>query len=276
MEIRENNMNKNVLIIGFGKMGKLYSKYLFGFKIGWNYYDPYISGGIEKLSNLNQYTHILISTQPEYHYECYKKIRDLKFNGYIYIDKPVVIDKNDFNIFNDEKVFCGMTERYNPVIQKLRELINIEKLISIKFTRFSLLPNTVKVPVLYDLGIHDLDLYVYLLDLDIGEIPKQFNKYNVSKTQYITIKYKDIISIFEWSHESKKRERKILILQEDIFIEVDLIDQTIITYEQNSVVKNIYVDKSQPIKETMINFLNNKKCCASISHNIMKKIDPEI
>ena len=265
--VRGNKMKTKILIIGFGKMGQIYSKYFNEFGLKWDYYDPYVDGGLEKLAKVNKYSHVLISTPSEYHYGSYKNLIDLGFEGRIYIDKPVVIYREHIDIFDNENVFCGMTERYNPAIIKLKELIDLEDLISIKFSRYSTVPENIETPVIFDLGIHDLDLYLYLLDLD--EFPDKYDIFKKSKTFYIMAKQNDVLSIFEWSHESYRRERKITVLQRGIVYETDLIDQKIVSYETDSVIRNLYIDKAQPLKEIMKQFLFGGESKAMLAHEFM-------
>jgi len=256
-----------VLIIGFGRMGNRYSKYLDEFDVKWTYYDPFVEGGLKKLSRLNNYSHIIISTLSENHYESYKRIMELGFKGRIYIDKPVIISDEHLDVLGNKNVFCGMTERYNPVVISLKELLNIEELTSIKFSRYSTVLGNVETPVLFDLGIHDLDLYLYLLSFD--NFPVTYDLFEKAKTCYVMSKQRGILSIFEWSHESYRRERKIVVLQKDIVYEADLIDQTLLLYKEGNVRKNLYINKSQPLKEIMISFLNNEQCEARLAHKFM-------
>ena len=258
---------KTVLIIGFGKMGRIYSKYIEEFGVEWYYYDPYTDGGLEYLLELNTYSHILISTPPEIHYEVYQAIIELGFNGRIYIDKPAITSIHHMNIFDDPNVFCGMTERYNPVVSTLKTFLDTETLTSIKFSRYSTVPDNMVTPVLFDLGIHDLDLYMYLLGFD--DLPPIYNIFEKSKTCYILAEQAKILSIFEWSHESHRRERKIIVLQKDTVFEADLIDQTVLSYEAGNVVRNLYINKEQPLKRIMKSFLNNEECNAKLSHEFM-------
>ena len=82
----------------------------------------------------------------------------------------------------------------------------------------------------------------------------------------------DILSIFEWSHESHRRERKIIVLQEDIVYEADLIDQTVLLHGPGQVCQNLYVDKDQPLRKVLGSFLSGEKCNAKLSHEFMFKI----
>lgn len=259
-----------VLIIGFGNMGPRYAKYLDKFGVRWDYYDPYVGGGLKKLSDVKLYSHIIISTPPETHYKSYRDLMSLNFKGHIYIDKPVVIYHKHLDIFENKNVFSGITERYNPAVVKLKELLDLESLISIKFTRYSTVPANIKVPVIFDLGIHDLDLYLYLLGYD--EFPNIYDVFKKSKTNHIVADQHNILSIFEWSHESHMRERKIKVLQKDVVYEVDLIDQTVLAYEADCVIKNLYVNKTQPLKEIVEVFLNGETNDTRISHEFMMDV----
>jgi len=260
-------MGKVVLIIGFGKMGHIYAKYFEEFGVGWDYYDPFVEGGRKELSGIKEYSHILISTPPENHYDTYKEIKSLGFEGRIYIDKPAIISREEAELLNDSNVFFGMTERYNPVVSTLKGLLDSDRLTSIKFSRYSTVPANMTTPVLFDLGIHDLDLYLHLLELK--EFPRTYDVFEKSKTCYILAQQAGVLSIFEWSHESHRRERKIVVLQKDTVYEVDLIDQTIVAHEEGSVVRNLYVPKAQPLEKVMRSFLNNEECKAKLSHEFM-------
>ncbi len=81
-----------------------------------------------------------------------------------------------------------------------------------------------------------------------------------------------ILSIFEWSHESQRRERKIVVLQKDTVYEADLIDQTILMYGAGQVRQNLYVDKGQPLKNILKSFLEGDDCIATLSHEFMFKV----
>ena len=261
---------KRVLIVGFGKMGHLYSKYLTELGAKWSYYDPFADGGIKKLSGLNNYSHIMISTPPENHCETYNRIADAGFKGRIYIDKPIITTEECMDILDDMSVFAGMTERYNPVVAALKERLCVEEMTSIKFSRYSTVPDNMKTPVLFDLGIHDLDLYLHLLDC--SDFPGTYDVFEKSKTCYVMSKHTDILSIFEWSHESHRRERKIVVLQKDTVYEVDLIDQTLIMHGEGQVQRNLYVEKGVPLKNILKGFLNGDRCDAKLSHEFMLKI----
>ena len=246
-------------------MGHIYSKYLSYFGMKWEYYDPYIPGSVNSLTNLKQYSHIIISSPSDTHYECYTKVMELGFNGYLYIDKPIVICKDHLHVFEYDKLFCGMTERYNPVVIELKEILNPDNLTSLRFTRYSTY-NT-EIPVIFDLGIHDLDIYLQCMNID--ELPIICDVFEKTHNQCIVAKQNNILSTFEWSHESHKRERKIIALQKDAVYEVNMIDQTILAYEDMGVIRNLHINKTQPIREVIYDFIQGKSLDAKLSHQFM-------
>ena len=183
----------------------------------------------------------------------------------------MIISARHLDVFEDKSLFCGMTERYNPAVIKLKELLDTKSLVSIKFSRYSTVPANMETPVLFDLGIHDLDLYFHLLNYT--EYPDTYKIFEKSKTCYVVAEQDEVLSIFEWSHESYRRERKITALQNNTVYEVDLIDQTVVSYEIRNTVRNLYVDKGQPLKRIMKNFLfGNNNDNARLSHEFMFNI----
>lgn len=249
-------------------MGSRYSKYLDEFSVAWDFYDPFVSGGIYNLSNLDIYNKVIISTPSEVHYDMYQQIINLGFKGRVYIDKPVVTKYEHLDVC--DHIFCGMTERYNPAVIQLKKLLDPTKLVSLQFTRLSLAPETFNIPVLFDLGIHDLDLYFFLMNL--YRLPKKYYIFQKSRSCFLFFESDNNMLKFLWSHESQKRERKIIALQENVIYDVDLINQTILVYESDSVIKNIYVNKDQPLRLIMKHFLKNDKCNATLAHKFMLKI----
>jgi hypothetical protein len=82
----------------------------------------------------------------------------------------------------------------------------------------------------------------------------------------------NVLSIFEWSHESHRRERKIIVLQKDIVYEADLIDQTVLLHAAGQVRQNLYVEKGQPLCNVLRSFLDDGECMAKLSHEFMFKV----
>ena len=143
-----------VLIIGYGKMGRIHGKHLSEMGVPWDYHDPFVDGGVG-LDRLGGYTHVIITTPIPTHYDIYRKLDG--FPGRILIEKPVVVRPEHLHVLDDERVFPGMCERFNPAFETLKSCISHTEINSMEFCRTSLSTDVV------DVGIHDLDLFCHLL-----------------------------------------------------------------------------------------------------------------
>jgi predicted dehydrogenase len=271
-------MESKVLICGLGKMGRVHSKYLKKNSIKWAWHDPYIEKDENafrgNLDNLDKYkfSHVIISTPEGTHYSVYEKVR-LGFSGPILIEKPVILDRKNIDIFEDDKVYGGMVERFNPSIQALQAKMAVDKVINIDFTRCSAAPSVSKANIFEDIGIHDLDLYVYLM----GSSECEFKLNVCSKTYCLTINKEESIARFIWSKETFFKERKIIIRQTDCTYMVDLQEQTLKKHYLDdigrNIVEQIYVEKSSPVENQLRNFLDSTSPVkALLSHQLMFKI----
>ena len=149
-------------------MGKVHAKYLTKNGMDWHWYDPVAKGPDDKKSDLKDitsYNYIFITSPESEHFNNYSHIRDLGYNGPIFIEKPAALTSNHVDtLLNDDKVFVGMVERFNPAVQTLKGSIDKSKVINIDFSRCCVSSDSSTVSILEDIGIHDIDLLFYLLD----------------------------------------------------------------------------------------------------------------
>lgn len=131
--------------MGYGNMGKGYAKTLSSLNIPFDYYDPPL--GKDKFAD---FTHAIITTPISKHYESYNIIKNYINDENIMIIKPVAFLPNEISLLN-KNIFFGMSERYNDKILKLNFNYNY-----IEFNRFN---DKCDGYPLYDLGIHDLDIF---------------------------------------------------------------------------------------------------------------------
>lgn len=150
-----------VLIIGYGKMGHIHARHLTQMGVPWDYHDPFVPGGVG-LDRLLEYTHAIIATPYPTHYDVFRQLDE--FAGRILIEKPVVVRAEHLWVLEDERVFAGMSERFNPAVQALKARVRLEEIVSLEFCR------TCRAGDIIDVGIHDLDLFCHLLDL--REVPE--------------------------------------------------------------------------------------------------------
>jgi len=169
-------MSQKILIIGYGKMGKVHAKYLTAMGINWDYVDSNISHKEIWPKYLNFYTHIIIATPIDTHAEIYNRL--CYYAGFILIEKPVVVQRNCLNILKDIRVMAGLNERYNPVTQYLKDVGGIIK--KIEFYRDG-------GGSFRDVAIHDIDIAFQIFGceyeitkFDISKIEARFGQIPVS------------------------------------------------------------------------------------------------
>ena len=200
------------LICGLGHMGTLHKKYLQQLGVEWVYYDPNESlrasvgkNYLEKLSDVGQHgiTHVIISSSEDQHYDNYLTLRQANFNGPILIEKPVVMERHHFSVFDDPLVTAGFVEHHNPAVMVLKKHIELDNLISADFTRYSVASSSnQRVDSFSDVGIHDVDLLFHLF----GSSPAEHYIQGFSNTFILTaIARSGFLSRFIWSNEHSHR-----------------------------------------------------------------------
>lgn len=170
----------NLAIIGYGKMGQLYDSLLGG---------KYIVDLIP-VANRVYFSHIdefiaykqpvdlaIVATPPHTHFEV---VRKLLANGYnVLCEKPICLSSGEAekleNLANkkDLILYQSTLERYNPLIKFFAKNINETDIVKVESFRYGIqsFKNYTSDPK-FDLGIHDVDLWFYLLN---KEVPWQIN-----------------------------------------------------------------------------------------------------
>lgn len=143
--------NQKVLIVGYGKMGKIYGKHLTELDIPWVAWDIQICDFKDFFRQ--GITHIVIATTTNVHADSYRQMREW-FHGPILIEKPVINSFRDIDILDDENLYHGMCERSNKALLFVKEYLDIEECRNVVIHR-----NTDNLNfTIEDMLIHDLDL----------------------------------------------------------------------------------------------------------------------
>ncbi len=243
-------------MVGFGNIAKTHIKYLNKNGIAWDWYDPYITvKNTNRILQINYslfrdnvYDRVFILSSESSHYKNYKQTRDAGYTGWIFVEKPAVLDRKHFDIFDDNRVICGLVERFNPAINTLRQHIDLGKVINIDFSRCCVQTESSRASVLQDVGIHDIDLFFYLTKLSHTKLKFDIVKNN--STVLLTID-SDIGARFIWSKDTFFKERKIIVRQSDCTYIVDLQDQICVknySIHGKIVSESLFVEKSSPIE----------------------------
>lgn len=261
------------LLIGFGNIGKIHSKYLEKMNIPWDWVDKELGSNVSSIDYGN-YTHIFILTPEKSHYEIYNEVRSSGYEGFLFVEKPAVVKYSDFDIFKDTKLFVGLVERYNPSIQTLRKSCDPSKIINIDFNRCCVADHSSDASLVEDLGIHDLDLFLYITKLsNLNSVRVEPHMEGKTCTATVT---GPTLARFIWSKDTYFKERRIVVRQSDCTFEVDLQEQTVMKHyfhEGKIVSESLYVEKSSPIaNEQKAFFCGDTQQDIEQSHDLLLRL----
>jgi predicted dehydrogenase len=283
---------KNILLIGLGNIGQIHLRNLKKFK-NLNIYvfdkDPnkitsYISEGVELGSSdkdfwlEKQIDGAIVATPTKHHFDI--SINLIEANIPHLIEKPVVKSKENFEkIFETAKsknifVMAGFVERFHGCVSYLKQEIQKQNLIFFSSSRYSVKPDGTREldNVLFDILIHDLDIFNYLQDNSLIDS----NKIQIMQNEeFVTANYlKDsVFANFSANRSSQKKTRSLKIVTDSFEYDVDLIDSTVTKTEFKSI-RNIdnlskpfieinettvNIDPSESIYNEQYYFLNNAK-----------------
>ncbi|MBC7254359.1 MAG: Gfo/Idh/MocA family oxidoreductase [Actinobacteria bacterium] len=96
---------------------------------------------------------------------------------HILLEKPLAADLSQAekiileSQLNGVRIMVGHVERFNPVVRVLKEILDVDEVISIDIVRVGPKPPRIKdVGVIKDMGIHDIDLLRYLTGKEIASL----------------------------------------------------------------------------------------------------------
>jgi len=204
------------------------------------------------------------------------------------VEKPIASTISDAKsmlqaaITSDTYLLVGHIERFNPAVIQLKKLIDnnkIGKLISLLAIRVGISPPLIPhANVIVDLGIHDVDIFNYLLE----EFP---NEHYITKQKIFThtdvdsgsihLRYPSCQAIAVTNWVTPIKIRRLYATGTEGFIELDYISQKITYYSKivhtisngdffefisllQSPQKKLYISKKEPLKEEIMYFLKNK------------------
>lgn len=176
------------------------------------------------------------------------------------------------------KVCIGQVERFNPVVETLKERIGKSDIISANFARLGPRPARITdVGVSLDLSVHDLDLVEYLFHKQVVKVDRiislEHSKYQLKLLSGASIGV-DSSWLFPF------RRRRIEVLTSEHFYEADLIDKSL--YEYTAVdntcynMRRVWINNSDALSSQLTSFIGYIKngeignlCHASTSRRVL-------
>lgn len=127
-----------VLIIGYGSIGKRHYEVLSRISLvqeidlvtKQNILDKIFYKNIEDIKNIEKYDYFIIATETNKHFEQLNFLEKNLKNKLIFCEKPLFESKQDLEIKNNN-VFVGYVLRFHPMLQKLKDFLKNENIISV-------------------------------------------------------------------------------------------------------------------------------------------------
>ena len=194
---------------------------------------------------------------------------------HIFIEKPAASTVQDAKDILDAvnaagiKSCVGHVERFNPVVQALKNELSTKEIFSVAITRVGPFPPRIAdVGVLTDLSVHDIDLIRFITHKDIlnqaiFKSRKIHNHHEDNAVLSFELTDSVIANITtNWLTPFKKR--KIEVACQDSYFEADLIAQSLTEYSSFStnnsyVVRGCHIKKDEPLIKELETFLSYLK-----------------
>lgn len=194
----------------------------------------------------------------------------IKHKKHVLVEKPIAFTLNEaeemINAAKEAGVILstGHVERFNPAVQKAKELIDdgvIGDIVSAFAKRVGPLPPRIKdVGVSIDLAIHDLDIMNYLFEENIiqvyGTMNSSFDDSEFEDHAEIMVSFdNESTGIIEVNWLTPYKRRELELTGTAGIISVDYIQQSIEVYGKFA--QDIQIKHEEPLKCELKSFLNS-------------------
>lgn len=256
-------------VCGLGNMGRNHKRVLE--KLGHEVvcYDPKIS----QYSNWKKFIvqkleAVTICCPTDQHVDMALKVIRHYPNIKILIEKPISINGEDADRLSQyhEQIRVGHIERYNPVVQWLRNYKT--KFYVIKFTRINNVPSRELSDVALDLMVHDIDIahfagyrFPYKHLRILKESSNLDNIYDIATAHGVSCRTN---FFFEASWVSPIKKRTIEFTCEDGYGLVDLIQQEVILIDHSGRKIKPKIKHREPLLAELEDFLGAQKYCCTV------------
>ena len=193
----------------------------------------------------------------------------IKHGKHVLVEKPIAFTAEEaeemIKAAKDAgvKLATGHVERFNPAVQKAKELIENEvigDLVTISAKRVGPLPPRIKdVGVSIDLAIHDLDIMNYLFEENVtqvyGTMNSSFDDSEFEDHAEIMVSFEnESTGIIEVNWLTPYKRRELELTGTAGIISVDYIKQSIEVYGKFA--QDIQIKHEEPLKCELKSFLN--------------------
>ena len=136
---------KKVLIIGYGSIGQRHEKLLKKLGVIVSIFSRRkikIPNRLDQLSKINEFKfkYVIIANETSEHFKYLRLLRKHNYKGIILVEKPLFHKYIDVKRLNLKKVYVAYNFRFNPIINKIKELIKKKTVISVNIYAGGYLP----------------------------------------------------------------------------------------------------------------------------------------
>ena len=177
----------------------------------------------------------------------------IRAKKHVLIEKPITDNIKDAEELirearqNKVKLMVGHVERFNPAVQRLKEIIDegrLGKLTSMIARRVGLFPPRIKdANVIIDLAVHDIDIFHYITGTEPKEVYSSSGRALINKREdyaELFLKYEGVTGFIQVNWITPIKIRNLSITGTKGYAELDYLTQELVLYESNY--KNGYDD----------------------------------
>ena len=164
---------------------------------------------------------------------------------------------------NNVILMVGHVERFNPAVQKLREIIannELGEIVAISAKRVGPLPPRIKdVGVITDLAVHDIDVIRYITGAEVTEVyARARNTVNPTGLEDAAIIMltltNNAYAVIETNWLTPYKLRRLTVTGTKAIAELDYIQQTLNIYKKDRRVE-VLIDREEPLKRELSHFI---------------------
>ena len=232
----------------------------YGTKYSVNYYKS-----LDKLLENEEFDTAFVCTPTSTHFEISSELLQQKKN--VFVEKPMTYNTNDgeklleLSENNNVTLSCGYIERFNPVVDLVKEYVQAKKigeLIMLEFHRENRMPLHIKdVGIIYDTSVHDIDTAMWLFDDTPDVVFARAGKIKHEHEDFATIMLgfkNERIAIISSNWITPTRVRTFDAVCTDGIISSDFISQDV-KIKTDTVKEISQKEKKEPLKLEIENFL---------------------
>jgi len=249
----------NALVIGFGSIGKRHVEVLSKIELiekidivtAQNISGYKTFKSLEKIDDLNQYDYFIIASETFKHFAQIDYLEKNTKNKIIFCEKPLFESDRKLKIKNND-VFVGYVLRFHPLLQKLKSLLENEKILSATINCGQYLPtwrNGIDYRISYsahksqgggvllDLS-HEIDYAQWLFGnmIDIKSYQTKISDLEIDSDDLVTMiskTEKGIIVSLSIDYISKITYRKMMLHTIENTYELDFINNVLLQKNKN-------------------------------------------